>query len=497
MLALLFISILLEWLLYVLPFLWRVRQYFVAGPLALTAFGSVGLLFESWSPLVLFAGVVSLFRILNQVRIAKGRMHERYLHKVALRTGLVLGALQIAALGLNRITLAWATILDWLVIVQVVLAGLLLLSLIRNLIKTKHRETSKHYSDKELPTVTVAIPARNETADLEDCLRSILANNYPKLEVIVLDDCSHDKTAEVIKSFAHDGVRFVKGYEPGKRWLAKNQAYDKLADEATGELILFCGVDVRFGPEAVRSLVTTLLNRKKSMVSVMPRRLASEPLASFIQPLRYWWELAPPRRYFNRPPVLSTCWLVRRKKLQELGGFEAVQHAIIPEGYFARELIKTDDYSFVRANNTLDVLTEKSLVRQRDTALRMRYPQVRRRPEWVLLVSLIEILFLLGPFIVLASALWAGSGTVQLLALIASTLLVVSHVLIVQVSDPANTLIAALNFPLVVLTELFVGYASMLKYEFSTVEWKERNICIPVMHTYPHLPKLDKGNPKS
>lgn len=490
MLALLLVSILLEWLLYVVPFLWRVRRYFVGFPLVLTAFGSAGFLFEAWSPLILLAGIVSLFRVMNQVRVAKGRMHEKYLHKVSLRTSLVLGALQIIALGLNRIALTWATVLDWLVLAQVVLAGLLLLSLVRNLIKTKHREADKHYSDKELPTVTVAIPARNETDDLEDCLRSILANNYPKLEIIVLDDCSHDKTAEVIKSFAHDGVRFVKGYEPGKRWLAKNQAYDKLADEATGELILFCGVDVRFGPEAVRSLVTTLLNRKKAMMSVMPRRIASEPLASFIQPLRYWWELTPPRRFFNRPPVLSTCWLIRRKKLQGLGGFEAVQHAIIPEGYFARELVKTDSYSFIRSDNALDVLTEKSLTRQRDTALRMRYPQVRRRPEWVLLVSLVEILLLLGPFIILASAIWVGFGTVQLLALVASILLIVSHVSIIQVSDPANTLIAAFNFPLVVLTELFVGYASMLKYEFSTVEWKKRNICIPVMHVYPKLPSL-------
>src|SRR5690606_4941791 len=102
--------------------------------------------------------------------------------------------------------------------------------------------------------------------------------------------------------------------------------------EATGELILFCGVDVRLGPHAIRALTTTLLSRKKSMISVMPLRFYSKLNEAFIQPMRYWWELVPPRKLVNRPPVLSTCWLVARKQLAKAGGFAAVSHSIIPEG---------------------------------------------------------------------------------------------------------------------------------------------------------------------
>lgn len=492
------ISVLLEWMLYFVPFIWKRRRYFLTAPVTLTAFTAGGLMVEDFSVLWLFVLLASLFRIFNQLRIAENRMHDRYLLGASRRTGLTLGLVQIALISVaGSVYLAESTLLSVLVAVQAVMAGLIFLTTVRNIVKSKSRPLLTHYSDKELPTVTVAIPACNETADLEDCLRSVLANNYPKLEVLVLDDCSQDKTSEIIRNFAHDGVRFIKGAEPEERWLAKNRAYDRLADEANGELVLFCGVDVRFGPEAVRSLVTTLLERKKDMVSVMPRRLSSGALAAFIQPMRYWWELALPRRYFNRPAVLSTCWIIRRKKLKSLGGFEAVRHAIIPEGYFARELVRADGYSFLRADDVLDVQTRKTLADQRETAIRMRYPQIRRRPEMALFMTVAQLLLMLGPFVVVASTIWSDFGTPQLLAAIACVLLVLTHVSIVQVSNPANVLVAVLNLPLAVLTELVLSYMSMFKYEFSKVDWKGRNICIPVMHVVPHLPKPNAENLKS
>jgi glycosyltransferase involved in cell wall biosynthesis len=484
-------SIVLEWGLYALSPLWSVRRYVVAVPLALTVFGSVVLLLQWWDVWVGVVVVVSAFRLVNQLRIAEGRMQAQYLRFASRRTGLVLGILQLLLLGIVWLSgeVSWPLLLPLAGIQLAVAAGILVTSW-RTIAKTGRRPSEAHYADKDLPTVSVAIPARNETTDLEECLRSVLANTYPKLEVLVLDDCSQDKTAEVIRSFAHDGVRFIKGDEPQDRWLAKNQAYDRLANEATGELILFCGVDVRFGPEVVRAIVAMLLDRKKDMVSVLPRRLSSDPWAALIQPMRYWWELALPRRFFNRPAVLSTCWLIRRKSLKELGGFEAVSHAIIPEGYFARELVKRDAYSFVRADEQLDIRTQKSLTDQRETAIRTRYPEVRRRPEWAMLLVMAEVVLLLGPFAAAVSGFWLGFDVAQLLAGIACLLLIITHVAIVQISNPANVVVAVFNLPLAILTEIVMGLASMYQYEFSVVDWKGRNICIPVMHVVPKLPPM-------
>jgi glycosyltransferase involved in cell wall biosynthesis len=437
--------------------------------------------FEPWFALAV--ALLTPFRVLNIGRAIKGRMHKAYLRRVTIRTTGSLLALHAAAyvLAHPRVVQYW-TYFPYLLLA--VAAGMFVLALL-HILKTRHVPNQKHYSDKELPTVSVCIPARNETDSLEQCLRSVIANDYPKLEILVLDDCSQDKTAEVIKSFAQDGVRFVQGDPPADRWLAKNQAYDKLAREATGELIVFCGVDVRFGPHAIRALTTTLLNRNKSMISVMPLRFYSKFNEAFIQPMRYWWELVPPRKLVNRPPVLSTCWLIDRKMLKKAGGFSAVSHAIIPEGYFARRFIKDNQYSFIRADEELDVRTAKPVGEQWSTAVRTNYPQIRRRPEMALLLTVFTGLFLIFPFLLFLYGILTINVPLVIVAGATCWFLTVTHVLILQVSDPANVPLGFFNLPFASLMEVVIGYTSMLRYEFGTVEWKDRNICVPVMHVIP------------
>jgi len=490
--AALLVTILLEQALFS-RLIWEIRRpTSIALVVILPAITGVMLLeYPHW--LGVTVALFSVGRVVNLIRIVLGRMHNTYLKQVTGRTSRAFCALQILVLpflvgalpggGFTHLPMITA-------VIQIVVATSLLAITIRNVYKTRYRRGNTFYADRELPTVSLVIPARNETTDLEECLRSAIASDYPKLEIIVLDDCSQLKTSDIIKGFAHDGVRFIQGDEPGERWLAKNQAYQKLYEEASGELVLFCGVDVRFGTHAIKALVTELLVRDKQMVSVLPRRLSGNVAGAFIQPMRYWWELALPRTLFNRPPVLSTCWLIRHKTLKKLGGFGAVSHSILPEGFFARELVKTDGYSFIRANDTLDVQTHKSFAEQRATAIRTRYPQLRRRPENVLLLIAAELTFLLGPFVGLIYGLVASNNGLLILSFVAASLLIFIHLLIIQITSPANVVVALVNFPVEVITGVVVGLISMWRYEFGTVEWKDRNVCIPVMHVIPHLPPL-------
>lgn len=488
------------WLLsYVFEFLivhgtFKVRTLQKSAALILMAYVlATSMLFVAINPQFIAAILIILpFRLLNLARIFKGRMHPLYLRRMTLRTSLWLALFQAAAFLVTHSRFGWIWLLLPYVSLLIAIIMLLLLSL--HLKKTRHVINNKHYSDNELPTVSVCIPARNETNSLEDCLRSVLANDYPKLEILVLDDCSQDQTAAVIKGFAHKGVRFIQGDEPKERWLAKNQAYDKLAREATGELILFCGVDVRLGSTAIRALTTTFLNRNKSMISVLPLRFYSKASEAFVQPMRYWWELIPPRKLFKRPAVLSTCWLIDRKKLKKAGGFAGVSHAIIPEGYFARHFIKSDGYSFIRADEELDVRTVKPLADQWATAVRTNYPQIRRRPEIAFLLTLFTLGILIMPFIFLPLALLTMNIQVAVITLATCVTLTLIHVLILQHSDPGNVPLGFISLPLSALTEAIIGYTSMLKYEFGSVDWKDRNVCIPVMHVVPKKEFLANGH---
>lgn len=491
-------SIALEVLLFLTSSGWKIRLVLAAFIIFSAMCASSGLLLSSPNTISVLLFVTTCYRVFNLFRLIKSRMHEQYLFKATVKSSRYFfgatGLLILIWFITNKQSISVDTQLFALTLAQLATALIILISTIKNLRKMAYRPSTRTFADRDLPTITVAIPARNETADLEACLQTIIASDYPKLEILVLDDCSQDRTPEIIRDYAHDGVRFLSGSEPRNNWLAKNQAYDQLAQAASGDFILFCGVDVRFGIHTIRALTTHMVEKNKAMVSIMPTRAEQGLHLALIQPMRYWWEVALPRKLFNRPPVLSTCWIISRKVLQKKGGMEAVSHSIIPEAYFARVLIGDDKYGFIRSNAGLQLQTVKGWRDQFDTAVRVRYPEIRRRPELVLLLSVLESSLLLGPFVLFIYGIFTPLGFLHPLAAVTCILLIFAHVLIVMASNPANGLLSLINYPLVVLTEIALGNYSMWKYEFSVVEWKGRNICLPVMHAFPHLPNIAAEN---
>lgn len=444
--------------------------------------------------------IVAGYRCINLIRLVKGRMHEHYLRRSTLRSAVWLIVLQAAVAALWVVhPLRVSTQQVWLAIavLDVWLAGMLLASTLRHLQRTRTPWlTVDELHDNHLPTLTVAIPARNETDDLEECLTSLVASNYPKLEILVLDDCSQNKrTPEIIREFAHSGVRFLQGVVPGENWLAKNQAYQQLSEAANGELILFCGVDVRFQPNSLRMLVAALNHKKKSMISIIPRNVVPPLLAthetSLLQPMRYAWELALPRKLFRRPPVLSTCWLIRREVLMNAGGFAAVSRSIVPESYFARISAVHDGYSFMQSSAKMGIISNKSLKEQQSTTIRTEYPKVHRRLEFALLLSVAELLAIIVPYILLALGLLGRLPfSFTLLSGTAVAFLTLAYTSIVTLTYRMWLTRSIFLLPFAVLADVALLNYSMIKYEFFSVIWKDRNVCIPVMHVTPHLPAL-------
>jgi glycosyltransferase involved in cell wall biosynthesis len=495
---LLAVALLLELGIY-LPRFWRNRRALAGLALVLQAFATGALVVWWFNIFTALFVAVALYRLFNLVRIAENRIREKHLFQVARRTSLVLLIMQAAVVAA---WLSWAWWHDtsqtvWTVaaLVQVVAAGALLLSVTRNMRRMRWPAREANYSDRELPSITVAIPARNETEDLQACLQSLIASDYPKLEIIVLDDCSQLKrTPEIIRGFAHDGVRFIQGEEPDGSWLPKNQAYARLTSEASGAYILFCGVDIRFQPHTLRETVSLMLDRKKEMVSILPRREQDAyGHLSMIQAMRYWWELAPPRRLFNRPPVLSSVWMISAHALTRAGGFAAVARSIVPEAHFARQLLAGDAYSFMRASVTAGVSSVKRAADQQHTAVRTRYPQVHRRPEQVLLASLAECFFLLLPWITVLAGFWIDIGALAHVAsAITVVLLLLTYQIVVLGTHVNSWWFSLIGHPLMVIVDIYNLHYSMWKYEFSTVEWKGRNVCIPAMQVIPRLPDIDK-----
>lgn len=448
-------------------------------------------------PLGLILAIIGIYHYINLARLLTGRLPQKHMQGVALRTLFVLATLQMIIVLLSMYSyftsmqLQLEQTIAAFVLASCLAAYSLFVATFSNLIGSRTGQTQS-LTNNEYPTVTIAIAARNETPMLVDCLESIVASDYPKLEILVFDDNSQDTTAEIIKSYAQQGVRFITWEYQDGDWLSKNKAYQTLLEHASGEVVMYMGVDVRIEPSTVRKAVEQLLYRDVAMMSVVPRRIKSGVIAIFIQPVRYWRELALPKLVKNRPPVLSTVWLIYKKSLLDLGGFKSYKKSIIPEEHFARHFSQQHAYSFVRASKNMLFTTQKSFGSQWDTQIRTRYPQTKRRPEAVLLQSLALVSFVIWPFAVLPlSMLMTLSSEIVVLAGIASGFYIISHVFISLYTNPISAVFAPINFPIAIALDIAALHVSMCKYEFSKVIWKGRDIAPKKLKVIAKLPDIE------
>jgi hypothetical protein len=100
------------------------------------------------------------------------------------------------------------------------------------------------------PRVSTITPARNEAADIAASLSSRLADGYPDLELVVIDDRSEDETPRIVAEFsARDArVHVVHVDELPDGWLGKVHALDRGVRAASGEWLLFSDADIELAP---------------------------------------------------------------------------------------------------------------------------------------------------------------------------------------------------------------------------------------------------------
>jgi peptidoglycan-N-acetylglucosamine deacetylase len=114
------------------------------------------------------------------------------------------------------------------------------------------------------PNVTVMIPAYNEESVIVDTVRSALASVYPKLEILVIDDGSSDRTAELVRSNFGSDPRVRLLLQPNR---GKPAALNHALSEATGEIVVSIDADTIVDPEAVPRLVRHFVNPKVGAVA--------------------------------------------------------------------------------------------------------------------------------------------------------------------------------------------------------------------------------------
>jgi glycosyltransferase involved in cell wall biosynthesis len=123
-----------------------------------------------------------------------------------------------------------------------------------------------------LPQVSVVIPARNEERRIGEALQSVLRQDYPNAEFIVIDDRSTDRTGTILAEMARGDarLRIITIAELPSGWLGKNYALYRGAEAANGDLILFADADVVMDRSVLARAVTFMGERQLQHLAILP-----------------------------------------------------------------------------------------------------------------------------------------------------------------------------------------------------------------------------------
>jgi chlorobactene glucosyltransferase len=197
----------------------------------------------------------------------------------------------------------------------------------------------------DAPFLSIVVPARNEERAVAAAVRSFLAQDYPRFEVVVVDDRSTDGTAAILSEIARADPRLivVAGAEPPPGWLGKPHALHQGAARAGGDLLLFVDADVRYDSRAASEAVGFLERRGLDFAALLPRfesagfwepvLMANLNCAIYFGP--GFLVNAPRPRWFAAGGGAGN--LVRRGAYEAIGGHAALRASVVDDVRLAVE----------------------------------------------------------------------------------------------------------------------------------------------------------------
>jgi chlorobactene glucosyltransferase len=199
--------------------------------------------------------------------------------------------------------------------------------------------------NQNLPKVSILVPARNEENTIKNCIESLLAQDYPDYEILVLDDHSQDCTREILDllSSQSDRLKILSGSDLPDGWLGKHWACHQLAESASGEILLFTDADTIHHPQTLRESFSALVSNQYEFLTAMPYQIVRTWGERLLVPIMYWafFSFLPLVLAFYTPLsifsiAIGQFMLFRRAAYERIGGYQAIRDHTADDLAFAR-----------------------------------------------------------------------------------------------------------------------------------------------------------------
>ena len=210
------------------------------------------------------------------------------------------------------------------------------------------------------PLISVCVPARNEERNIKSCVDSILSQDYPNFELIVLEDRSSDSTAEILQSLSDPNPRLkvLSGSELPPGWVGKTHALAQAADHASpasGGWLCFVDADTLLSSTALTSCFLKAVETNADLFSILTFQVTGSFWEKVVLPLVMTaLSVAFSPRKVNDPHRKNAIAngqfiMIKRSVYEAVGRHELIKDQIVEDKALAK-LVKSSRFRIILAD---------------------------------------------------------------------------------------------------------------------------------------------------
>lgn len=303
-------------------------------------------------------------------------------------------------------------------------------------------EKTEHHN----PKVSIILPARNEEEFLGKCLDTLIDQDYPNYEIVVIDDSSEDDTGKIIAKYAQQNskVIHVSARSKPEGWMGKNWACMEGYKKATGELLLFTDADTKHAKNVISLSANHLLTFNLDALTAIPKMISIDwwtkitlPMISTFLHTRFSaLRVNDPSKktgYF-----FGSFFIIKRETYEKVGTHEGVRQEIIEDGALGKKVKESGfKMKMVRGDHLIDAIWARDRITLWNALKRLMVPlYLQSRGIAVgIFFAVLFLLFMPFPFLAYSSILnfeSISNSLVFVSSLVASILIYIGAVIEVK-----------------------------------------------------------------
>ena len=342
---------------------------------------------------------------------------------------------------------------------------------------------------KSTPKVSIILPARNEEGFIGKCLDSLIKQDYPNYEIIVVNDSSEDSTGKIISEYAKKNSKIIPVTAKAKPdgWMGKNWACMEGYQKATGELLLFTDADTKHSENVISLAVAQLFSFNLDALSAIPKMVTFDfwtnitlPMISTFLHTRF------SALNVNNPSkktgyFFGSFFIMKKETYEKVGMHEGVKQEIIEDGALGKK-VKESGYKIrmVRGDHLIDAVWARDKGTLWNALKRLMVPLYLQNGKIAVGIFFAVLFLLFIPFPILATSIVLPSENISakilLIASAISSILIYTGAIIEVKMGLGLRTIYALFAPLGSLTVVLGFLSGLIQAKgTSAITWRGRS----------------------